>query len=87
SFVRNIGSNPDDETIVRATLTMAHSLGRRVVAEGVETEQHSAFLREHDCDELQGYLFCRPLSAASFETLLAEREQAFARTAPREAAA
>ncbi|HEY3521488.1 MAG TPA: EAL domain-containing protein [Rhodanobacteraceae bacterium] len=87
SFVRNIGTDPDDEAIVRATLTMAHSLGRRVVAEGVESEQHHDFLREHGCDELQGYLFCRPLSPATFETLLAEREQAFARPAPREAAA
>ena len=87
SFVRNIGSDPDDEAIVRATLTMAHSLGRRVVAEGVETEQHHDFLREHGCDELQGYLFCRPLSPATFETLLAEREQIFAHAAPREAAA
>jgi EAL domain-containing protein (putative c-di-GMP-specific phosphodiesterase class I) len=87
SFVRNIGTDPDDEAIVRATLTMAHSLGRRVVAEGVETEQHHDFLREHGCDELQGYLFCRPLSPATFETLLAEREQAFSRPAPREAAA
>ncbi len=87
SFVRNIGTDPDDEAIVRATLTMAHSLGRRVVAEGVETEQHHDFLRAHDCDELQGYLFCRPLSAATFENLLAEREQIFAHAAPREAAA
>ncbi|MGH8213195.1 MAG: putative bifunctional diguanylate cyclase/phosphodiesterase [Rhodanobacteraceae bacterium] len=87
SFVRNIGTDPDDEAIVRATLTMAHSLGRRVVAEGVESEQHHDFLREHGCDELQGYLFCRPLSAATFETLLAERELAFAHAAPREAAA
>jgi diguanylate cyclase (GGDEF)-like protein/PAS domain S-box-containing protein len=87
SFVRNIGSDPDDEAIVRATLTMAHNLGRRVVAEGVETERHHDFLREHGCDELQGYLFCRPLSAATFENLLAEREQIFAHTAPREAAA
>lgn len=78
SFVRNIGMDPDDEAIVRATLEMAHNLGRAVVAEGVETEQHCAFLREHGCDELQGYLFCRPLSPVSFENMLAERERAFA---------
>ncbi len=78
SFVRNIGVDPDDEAIVRATLTMAHNLGRRVIAEGVETEAHDAFLREHACDELQGYLFCRPLSAVSFENLLAERARVFA---------
>lgn len=78
SFVRNIGMDPDDEAIVRATLEMAHNLGRKVVAEGVETEQHCNFLREHGCDELQGYLFCRPLSPVSFENMLAERERAFA---------
>lgn len=76
SFVRNIGVDPDDEAIVRATLEMAHNLGRNVVAEGVETEQQFAFLREHDCEELQGYLFCRPLPAAAFDNLLSERAQA-----------
>jgi EAL domain-containing protein (putative c-di-GMP-specific phosphodiesterase class I) len=40
----------------------------------VETEQHLAFLRAHGCDELQGYLFCRPLPVVSFERLLAERQ-------------
>ena len=74
SFVRNIGVDPDDEAIVRATIEMAHRLGRSVVAEGVETEQHLAFLRVHQCDELQGYLFCRPLPVVSFERLLAERQ-------------
>jgi EAL domain-containing protein (putative c-di-GMP-specific phosphodiesterase class I) len=75
SFVRNIGVDPDDEAIVRATIEMAHRLNRSVVAEGVETEQHLAFLRTHQCDELQGYLFCRPLPVVSFESLLAERQQ------------
>jgi len=78
TFVRNIGMDPGDEAIVRATLDMAHQLGRKVVAEGVETEQHHAFLRELGCDELQGYLFCRPLSPVSFDNMLAERERAFA---------
>ena len=75
SFVRNIGVDPDDEAIVRATIEMAHRLKRTVVAEGVETEAHLAFLREHACDELQGYLFCRPLPVVSFERLLSERQQ------------
>jgi EAL domain-containing protein (putative c-di-GMP-specific phosphodiesterase class I) len=75
SFVRNIGVDPDDEAIVRATIDMAHRLKRAVVAEGVETEQHMEFLREHGCDELQGYLFCRPLPPATFDKLLAERQR------------
>jgi diguanylate cyclase (GGDEF)-like protein len=75
SFVRNIGIDPDDEAIVRATIEMAHRLKRGVVAEGVEIEQHFEFLRANHCDELQGYLFSRPLPQASFERLLAERQR------------
>ncbi|TCV97496.1 diguanylate cyclase (GGDEF)-like protein [Luteibacter rhizovicinus] len=75
SFVRNIGVDPDDEAIVRATIDMAHRLKRGVVAEGVEIEQHLNFLRANGCDELQGYLFCRPLPTAAFEKLLAERQR------------
>jgi diguanylate cyclase (GGDEF)-like protein len=75
SFVRNIGVDPDDEAIVRATIEMAHRLKRAVVAEGVEIEQHLEFLRAHGCDELQGYLFCRPLQPISFDKLLAERQR------------
>ena len=75
SFVRNIGVDPDDEAIVRATIEMAHRLNRAVVAEGVEIEQHMQFLRTHGCDELQGYLFCRPLPPVSFDKLLAERQR------------
>jgi EAL domain-containing protein (putative c-di-GMP-specific phosphodiesterase class I) len=80
-FVRNIGVDPDDEAIVRATIHMAHNLGRSVVAEGVEYEEHLLFLREHGCEDLQGYLFCRPLPAASFENMMAERERLLAANA------
>ena len=58
--MRNIGVDPDDEAIVRATIAMAHNLNRGVVAEGVEIEQHLEFLRAQGCEVLQGYLFCRP---------------------------
>ncbi len=75
SFVRNIGVDPDDEAIVLATIEMAHRLKRGVVAEGVEIEQHLQFLRANRCDELQGYLFCRPLPTPTFEKLLLERQR------------
>jgi diguanylate cyclase (GGDEF)-like protein/PAS domain S-box-containing protein len=75
AFVRNIGLDPDDEAIVQATIGMAHNLNRAVVAEGVEIEAHLDFLRDLGCEVLQGYLFCRPLPAASFESLLTERER------------
>src|SRR5690349_24013525 len=78
SFVRNIGVDPDDEAIVRATIEMAHRHRRGVVAEGVEIEQHLKFLRANHCDELQGYLFCRPLPHLSFDRLLAERQRLLA---------
>ena len=74
TFVRNIGVDPDDEAIVQATITMAHNLSRRVVAEGVETEHHLEFLREHGCDILQGYLFSRPLAPAAFTAMLEQRD-------------
>jgi len=86
SFVRNIGVDPDDEAIVRATIEMAHRLNREVVAEGVEIEQHLQFLRQNGCDELQGYLFCRPLPQATFDRLLAERESLLAGAAGRSTA-
>ncbi len=60
SFVRDITEDPQDATLVRAIIGMAHTLGMRVVAEGVETEAQHGFLRAEDCDLLQGYLFGRP---------------------------
>ena len=60
SFVSGIGVRPGDETIVVATIGLAHGLGLTVVAEGVETEAQREFLVQHGCDALQGYLLGRP---------------------------
>jgi diguanylate cyclase (GGDEF)-like protein len=78
TFVRNIGVDPGDEAIIRATIEMAHGLGLKVIAEGVETEDHLNFLRAHHCEQLQGFLFSRPLPALLFDQLLAEREKMLA---------
>jgi diguanylate cyclase (GGDEF)-like protein/PAS domain S-box-containing protein len=66
SFVRNITTDADDASIVSAVINMAKSLGMCVVAEGVETPQQLAFLREHNCPEGQGYYFSRPVTAGEF---------------------
>ncbi len=66
AFVRDIETDENDAAISAATLALAHSLGRSVVAEGVETEGQRQFLRQHHCDVLQGYLFGRPEPAATW---------------------
>jgi EAL domain-containing protein (putative c-di-GMP-specific phosphodiesterase class I) len=63
SFVRDIGTDPEDEAVVRAIVRLGHALGKEVVAEGVETEAQLGFLRRLGCDAAQGFLLARPLSA------------------------
>lgn len=63
SFVRDLLSDPDDRAIARAIVTMGHSLGMKVTAEGVESEEHLEILRLIGCDDIQGYLFGHPLPA------------------------
>ncbi|HTB67440.1 MAG TPA: EAL domain-containing protein [Steroidobacteraceae bacterium] len=70
SFVEHIVSDPDDAAIVRTIIALGRNLGLKVVAEGVETAQQLQFLREHACDEVQGYYFSRPVPAQQFEELL-----------------
>ncbi|AFY67345.1 GGDEF domain-containing response regulator [Geitlerinema sp. PCC 7407] len=67
-FVRGIASDSKNSAIAIAIIQMAHGLDLRVVAEGVETEAERAFLHQHHCDEMQGYLVSKPLSAEQFET-------------------
>ena len=61
AFVRDVTTDSDDATIIVAMINLAHSLGLKVVAEGVETKAQLLFLIEHGCDEMQGYYFSRPL--------------------------
>jgi len=71
SFVRDLGRSSGDEAIASSIIDLAHRLKLRVIAEGVETEQQRSFLRQNGCDEIQGYLFSRPLPPAQLAALLA----------------
>lgn len=70
SFIHDITMDQNDSVITTAIINMAHTLNMRVVAEGVETREQLDFLRIHDCDEIQGYYFSKPLSVKDFENLL-----------------
>ncbi len=71
SFVRGITTDPNDAAITQAVISMAHGMGIKVIAEGVETEGQLAFLRDRHCDEWQGFLFAHPLPARDFAARLA----------------
>lgn len=70
SFIEDIPENTDTATIVTAILSMAHSLNLTVVGEGVETRQQLDFLRDYECDEVQGFYFSRPLPAKKVTEML-----------------
>jgi len=70
SFVRNLAPDSHDMALSEAIIVMAHKLGLKVIAEGVETEQQRALLSAAGCDYAQGYLFSQPLPPAQFEALL-----------------
>jgi EAL domain-containing protein (putative c-di-GMP-specific phosphodiesterase class I) len=76
SFVRDLAANPQDRAIAIAIIAMGRALGLTVVAEGVETVEQDAFLRTQMCDELQGFLFSRPLPPQDFAHLLESFEHA-----------
>jgi diguanylate cyclase (GGDEF)-like protein/PAS domain S-box-containing protein len=71
SFVRHLEANPDDRVLIEAIVAMAHSLGLRVVAEGVETKAQLDFLRSRECDAIQGFYISPPLPSDQFQELLA----------------
>jgi diguanylate cyclase (GGDEF)-like protein len=71
-FISEIATRPEDASIVRAIVSLAHSLNLKVVAEGVETSAQLEFLNAAGCDEYQGYHFSRPLPVAAFEGLIRE---------------
>jgi len=70
SFVHQLSSDADDASIVNAVISMGKSLKQRIVAEGIETSEQLASLLALDCDEGQGYFFCRPIAAEALTTLL-----------------
>jgi len=74
SFVSEVTTNRDDLEIVRAIVTMARSLGRRTIAEGVETTEQRRILADLGCDEIQGYLLSRPLPEKEFAVFLQNRK-------------
>lgn len=70
SFVCNLGSSPESTVLCEAIIVMAHKLGMKVIAEGIETEQQRDMLIQIDCDYGQGYLFSKPVAVEQFENLL-----------------
>jgi EAL domain-containing protein (putative c-di-GMP-specific phosphodiesterase class I)/CHASE2 domain-containing sensor protein len=78
SFVQTIGSEPRNAIMVRSTIALAHELGMKVVAEGIEDEECLRLLSEMGCDTAQGYLIGRPMTADAIADFLAERPTAAA---------
>jgi diguanylate cyclase (GGDEF)-like protein/PAS domain S-box-containing protein len=72
SFIRNIPQDAEDKAITEAIIAMGKTLSLRVVAEGVETEDQMNFLKDHLCDEMQGYYFSKPIIPEKFADLLRE---------------
>jgi EAL domain-containing protein (putative c-di-GMP-specific phosphodiesterase class I) len=75
SFVQEISTNAEDRAIVAAIINLSRSLGLRTIAEGVEHAAQLEYLRRQGCDEIQGYYYSRPLTAAQFEAFAGEHAQ------------
>ena len=72
SFVLRMEASEDDAVIVRSTIDLGHNLGLKVVAEGVETTDQAAFLRELGCEHAQGYLFAKPMPMGALSAFFSE---------------
>jgi EAL domain-containing protein (putative c-di-GMP-specific phosphodiesterase class I) len=72
SFISDLASNESDRAVAGAVISLGQKLNLRVIAEGVETDEQLAFLRESNCDEMQGYHFSKPVPPESIEKLLRE---------------
>ncbi len=70
SFIRDVAIDSNDAAIVSSVIGLPHDLRLEVIAEGVENEEQLAYLREHGCDQVQGYYFSEPLPAGEFFELL-----------------
>ena len=70
SFITDLVSNENDRAVTTAVISLGQKLNLRVIAEGVETEGQLAFLRENNCDEMQGYHFSKPVSGDEIEALM-----------------
>jgi diguanylate cyclase (GGDEF)-like protein/PAS domain S-box-containing protein len=73
SFINDLASNKSDRTVASAIILLGQKLNLRVIAEGVETKEQMQFLQDNNCDEMQGYLFSKPVSAAEFQELAHRR--------------
>jgi EAL domain-containing protein (putative c-di-GMP-specific phosphodiesterase class I) len=70
SFVRDLPYDSEDKAIAQAIISMGKALGMTIVAEGVETAEQETFLRDHACDEMQGFLFSKPVPSQQLAELL-----------------
>lgn len=75
SFVREIGPNVNDNTLVKTIIALGHSLGMTMIAEGVETLEHLDTLKEFGCDEIQGYWLAKPMSASDCVAFIVAHEK------------
>jgi diguanylate cyclase len=75
SFVRDVPHDPEDNAIAIAVIALGRAMGLKVVAEGVETDEQAQFLKDHGCDEMQGYLLSKPISAEEFTQWLASTKE------------